>query len=257
MHTVVIIGLGQLGRIFACGLLRSGCSIVPVNRGDEMQQVAILHAEPHCVLVTVAEADLQAVLTALPASWRDRLVLVQNELLPRDWEAHSIHKPTVASVWFEKKKGSDCKPLIPTPIHGPKAQLICAALSALEIPARSVETPDQLLYELVRKNVYILTTNIAGLMTGGTVGDLWHEHRALATAVAHEVMDIQDWLTDRRHDRVKLLDGMLEAFAADPKHACRGRSAPDRLQRNLDFANTARLAVPKLRAIAAEVFTAI
>lgn len=254
MQTVVIIGLGQLGRVFACGLLRSGCSVVPVNRGDELQTVALSHPTPHGVLVSVAESDLHAVLQALPNSWRDRLVLVQNELLPRDWEAHQIRKPTVASVWFEKKKGSDCKPLIPTPVHGPQAQLICAALSALEIPARSIESAEQLLYELVRKNVYILTTNIAGIISGGNIGHLWAKQRALATTVAEEVMDIQDWLTNCQHDRTKLLDGLLEAIEADPKHACRGRSAADRLKRNLSFADSAGLAVPKLREIAAEAF---
>ena len=119
---------------------------------------------------------------------------------------------------------------------------------------RSIESADQLSYELVRKNVYILTTNIAGILTGGNVGDLWAHHRELTKTLAQEVMDIQDWLTDREHDRAKLLDGMLEAFNADPQHACRGRSAPDRLKRNLGFADTAGLAVPKLREIAAETF---
>jgi len=37
--------------------------------------------------------------------------------------------------------------------------------------------PNELLYELVRKNLYILTINIAGLKTGGTVGELWGKHR--------------------------------------------------------------------------------
>lgn len=254
MRTVVMIGLGQLGRVFACGLLRNGCMVVPVNRGDEFEQVALAHPSPLCVVVAVAESDFHAVLMALPSAWRDRLVLVQNELLPRDWAKHQIPKPTVASVWFEKKKGAVCKPLIPTPVHGPQAQLICAALSGLDIPARSIESADQLLYELVRKNVYILTTNIAGIRSGGNVGDLWAQHRTLAETVAQEVMDIQDWLTDCKHDRVKLLDGMLEAFNADPQHACRGRSAPDRLKRNLGFADTAGLAVPTLREIAAETF---
>ena len=120
---------------------------------------------------------------------------------------------------------------------------------------RSIESADQLLYELVRKNVYILTTNIAGKLTGGNVGDLWAHHPDLAKTLAQEVMDIQDWLTDCKHDRVKLLDGMLEAFNADPQHACRGRSAPDRLQRNLGFANNAGLAVPKLREISAVAFS--
>jgi hypothetical protein len=253
-QTVVIIGLGQLGRVFAGGFLRAGCTVVPVNRGDDMGQIAARVPDPALVLLAVAEADLHPAITAVPAVWRSRLGLIQNELLPRDWHAHQIAHPTVASVWFEKKKGTDAKPLIPTPVHGPQAQLVCVALGAIEIPARSVETDDELLYELVRKNVYILTTNIAGIQTGGNVGELWAKHRMLATEVANEVMDIQDWLTGRKHDRIKLLAGMVEAFEADPRHGCKGRSAPDRLKRNLGFADDAGLAVPKLREIACAVF---
>jgi hypothetical protein len=117
-----------------------------------------------------------------------------------------------------------------------------------------IETEDQLRYELVRKNVYILTTNIAGIQTGGNVGDLWSLHRALATEVAQEVMDIQDWLTGTPGDREQLIAGWVEAINADPQHGCRGRSAPDRLKRNLAFADEAGLSVPKLREIAAGVF---
>ncbi len=252
--TIVIVGLGQLGRVFAGGFLRTGCTVVPVNRGDNMGEIAANVPDPALVLVAVAEADLHPAITGIPAAWRGRLGLIQNELLPRDWQAHQIEHPTVASVWFEKKKGIDAKPLIPTPVHGPQAQRVCAALNAIEIPARSIESEDELLYELVRKNVYILTTNIAGIVTGGSVGELWAQHRSLATQVANEVMDIQDWLTGRRHDRRKLLDGMLEAFEADPQHGCQGRSAPDRLKRNLAFADEAGLAVPKLREIACSVF---
>lgn len=253
-QTIVIIGLGQLGRVFAGGFLRVGCPVFPVNRGDNMGQIAARVPEPALVLLAVAEADLHPAIVALPAAWRSRLGLIQNELLPRDWEAHQIANPTVASVWFEKKKGTDAKPLIPTPVHGPQAQLVCAALNGIEIPARSVESEDELLYELVRKNVYILTTNIAGIQTGGNVGELWAKHRMLASEIANEVMDIQEWLTGRKHNRDKLLNGMLEAFEADPLHGCKGRSAPDRLKRNLGFADEAGLAVPKLREIAAAVF---
>lgn len=254
MRTVIIIGLGQLGRVFAGGLLRSGCSIVPVNRHDDMQQLATAFPQPECVLVAVAEPDLHPALLALPASWRASVALIQNELLPRDWLAHHIAHPTVASVWFEKKKGTDAKPLIATPVYGPQASLLVSALQGIDLPAHALATEDDLLYELVRKNVYILTTNIAGIISGGNVGDLWNKHRDLATEVAQEVLDIQDWLTGTRNDRERLIAGMVEAFDADPQHGCRGRSAPDRLKRNLSFANEAGLAVPKLREIAAEIF---
>ncbi len=252
--SVVIIGLGQLGRVFAGGLLRAGYMVVPVNRGDNMQRVAQLNPNPHLALVAVAEADLHPVLAALPAQWRSRAGLIQNELLPRDWLRHGLAAPTVAAVWFEKKPGTDAKPLLPTPVFGPQAAMLSAALAAIGIPARTLDSEADLLYELVRKNVYILTTNIAGIRTGGTVGELWAQHRDLATEVANEVMDIQDWLTGQQHDRARLLAGMVEAFEADPAHGCRGRSAPERLRRALRHADEAGLAVPMLRAIAASAF---
>lgn len=249
MQETIIIGLGQLGRIFAGGLLRSGCSVVPVNRGDDMDAIASAHPAPAMALVAVAEPDLHAVLAALPASWKNRVGLIQNELLPRDWEAHGIDDPTVISVWFEKKKGTDVKPLIASPAAGPAADLLVRALASIDIPARQLKSDDELLFELVRKNVYILTTNIAGLKTGGTVSELWQGNEAFARQVADEVMDIQDWLTGVKHDREKLLSGMLEAFAGDPEHGCTGRSAPARLARALRHADAAGLAVPTLRAL--------
>jgi hypothetical protein len=198
----------------------------------------------------VAENDLHSVLAALPDVWKPRAALIQNELLPRDWQAHGYTDPTVLSVWFEKKKSIDAKPLIASPVAGPGAALLCRALTAIDLPCREVGLGDELLFELVRKNVYILTTNIAGLKTGGTVSQLWGQHESFARQVANEVMDIQDALTGVRHDREKLVAGMLEAFDGDPEHGCTGRSAPTRLARALQHADAFGIAVPTLRALA-------
>jgi ketopantoate reductase len=249
MKDVVVIGLGQLGRVFAGGLLRTGCRIVPVNRGDCMEAVAAEFPAPELALVAVAEPDLHAVLKDMPPSWKKRAGLIQNELLPRDWVAHDLVGPTVVPVWFEKKKGADAKPLIASPVAGPRAGLLVDALASIDLPSREVKAGDELLFELVRKNVYILTTNIAGLKTGGTVSELWKHHEGFAREVASEVMDIQDWLTGKKHDRSKLIAGMLEAFDGDPAHGCTGRSAPARLARALAHADQAGLAVPVLRSL--------
>jgi hypothetical protein len=249
MSEVVVIGLGQLGRVFAGGLLRAGCSVIPVNRGDDMTALAKKHPAPELVLVAVAENDLHTVLAALPDVWKPRAALIQNELLPRDWLTHGYVDPTVISVWFEKKKGTDAKPLIASPVAGPGAALLCRALTSIELPCREVALGDALLFELVRKNIYILTTNIAGLKTGGTVSQLWAQHEVFARQVANEVMDIQDALTGVAHDREKLIAGMLEAFDGDPDHGCTGRSAPARLARALQHADAFGLAVPALRAL--------
>ena len=247
---VVIIGLGQIGRVFAGGLLRVGCSVVPVNRDDDMAALARVHPAPDMVLVAVGENDLHGVLGALPDSWKSRVALIQNELLPRDWLTHGLLDPTVMSVWFEKKKGIDAKPLIASPVAGINAALLCRALSAIDLPCREVPLGDALLFELVRKNVYILTTNIAGLKTGGTVAELWAQHESFARLVANEVMDVQDALTNRQHDRAALIAGMLEAFDGDPQHTCTGRSAPVRLTRVISHADAFGLVVPTLRALA-------
>ncbi|MDO9225152.1 MAG: hypothetical protein Q8M09_16355 [Pseudomonadota bacterium] len=247
---VVMIGLGQLGRVVAGGLLRSGQVVVPVNRDDDLLAVAARWPKPVLVLISVGENDLHPVLAALPEVWRERVGLLQNELLPRDWLAHGIVNPTVISVWFEKKKGIDAKPLLSSPAFGPEAGRLVRALLSIDLPAHEVADADSMLWDLVRKNLYILTTNIAGLETGGDVGTLWARHEKLAREVAADVLDIQDWLVGQPCDRERMLSGMLEAFEADPQHGCAGRSAPARLKRVLQHADAAALAVPTLRRLA-------
>ena len=249
---VVMIGVGELGGVFARGLLKCGHPVYPVTRDTDIQAMAKTCPAPEAVFLTVGENDLHPALESVPAAWRDRLVLLQNELLPRDWQAHGIQNPTVISVWFEKKPGQDFKVLISSPIYGPHGETVLTALQAMGIPAHMLDSSERLLFELVRKNVYILTTNIAGLEAGGTVSELWAKHEALARKVALEVMDIQDWLTGQHHDREALIQGMLQAFEGDPDHGCKGRSAPGRLKRALEHADEAGLSVHKLREICSQ-----
>ncbi len=255
MHKpVVVIGIGEIGSVFARGYMRLGYPIVPVTRDMEMAVVADEMKEPEAVIVAVGEKDLHATLADLPDAWRGRLVLLQNELLPRDWQQHGLgiesEGPTVISVWFEKKKGMDAKVLIASPAFGELAPRLKEALGSLDIPVRIVEDEQALLHELVLKNLYILTTNIAGLESGGNVRQLWLEHHDLATAVAGDVLDIQEHLTGQEFDRPTLVEGMLAAFDGDPEHGCMGRSAPARLERALSIADEAGLDVPTLRRIA-------
>jgi ketopantoate reductase len=189
----VIIGLGEIGGVFARGFLRIGIPVYPMLRSDNLQENLSQIPDPDIVLVAVGEKDLHSVLSAVPSKWHDRIALLQNELLPRDWLSNHIENPTVISVWFEKKKGQDFKILVPSPIFGPKAEILSNALQSIGIPTWILPNSEELLFQLTRKNVYILTTNIAGLVTGGTVENLWFNHQSLARAVASDVMDIQEW----------------------------------------------------------------
>lgn len=254
--TVVLIGIGEMGALLARGLLRAGHAVVPVNRGSALETLARDHADAALVLVAVGENDLDSVLQQIPVQWRDRVGLLQNELLPNQWQRHSIVSPTVISIWFEKKPGQEVKLLLPSPAYGPGAELLREALQRIDLPVAVLDSERTLLEALVVKNLYILTTNICGLRVGGNVGELWLRHQPLARKVAADVLRLQTALTGEEFDETVMLERMLEAFRADPEHRCMGRSAPQRLQRALEQARAHSLALPALEAIEREAATA-
>lgn len=250
-NPVIVVGMGEIGSVFARGFLRLGHPVYPVVRGIDMSAVQRRLDEPELVVIAVAEKDLQAILLDVPGSWRDRLVLLQNELLPVDWLKHQLD-PTVISVWFEKKKGMDSKVILPSPVFGKHARLVANAMAAVDINTRVLDSDEELLFELVLKNVYILTTNISGLQTGGTVSELWSQHRSVAMEVANEIIQLQQMLTGKPLDTDQLIKGMVQAFNGDPGHGCMGRSAPARLKRALEQAHAHGQDLPQLRRIASE-----
>ena len=120
---VVLVGVGEMGGVFAKALLSAGHTVVPVTRSMSISDVATQIPDPSLVLVTVGEADLTSVLADMPEAWRDRTGLIQNELLPRDWIAHDIANPTVAVVWFENER-TDLVALVDDAGHAVRAPLL-------------------------------------------------------------------------------------------------------------------------------------
>jgi len=250
-NSVVLIGIGEMGGVFARGLLKAGHTVYPVMRGADLDQVIKDNLEPTAVVIAVGEKDIQDVLAKMPDAWHDKLVLLQNELLPGDWQKHHIKNPTVISVWFEKKAGQDVKEIIPSPVYGPRADLIRSSLKTIDVFCRVLADADDLVFELVLKNLYILTVNISGLITGGTVGDLWNNHQPLARDVAGDVLDVQFALIGKELDRERLINGLVKAFEGDMDHKCMGRSAPTRLARAIAMADQHNIEAKKLREIQA------
>jgi ketopantoate reductase len=246
---IVIVGIGELGSVFAAGFLKAGHPVIPITRGMNLIEAANAVPAPLLVLVAVGEMDLHPVLQSIPPRWHDRLTLLQNELLPRDWKAHALQHPTVIVVWFEKKKGRAVRVGLPSPVFGPKADFIATALETLDIPILRLERPEDVLIALVHKNLHILTMNITGLKVGGTLNELIEKHQELTMAVAKEVLEIQEWLTETELPRQELMEKMFESFSAFSDQTSVGRSAPARLKRALAVAEEARLAVPSLREI--------
>lgn len=246
---IVLIGIGELGGEFARGFLRCGHPVYPITRQMDMQQECDCIPSPCLVLITVQENELDAVLKQLPTPWRDKVGLVQNELLPRHWQRHNIAEPSVAVVWFEKKPEMALTNILYTPVYGPQAELMAQALDAIKIPRRILNNENELLYELLRKSLYIMTVNICGLACGGSAGNLWKQHQVLMREVALEAVAILEWLTDQNLPAEKLIAGMVEGIEDCPHRNSVGRSAPARLKRALHYAREAGLEVPRMAEI--------
>jgi hypothetical protein len=240
-----------MGGVFAHALLRAGHPVHPVTRSTDPDAIAQEVESPILCLLAVGEKDLAEVVPKVPAPWRHHLGLLQNELLPHVWEELGVRDPTVAVVWFEKKKNVPITPVQSTPIAGPRAGLLVSALEGLGVPAHEIDE-SELRDELVKKNLYILTANASALAKEVsetvTTGELLAEHRALVEGVARDALAIQSHLTKAELSD-SLLDGLWKAFEADPGHKARGRSAPARLTRALGLADEAGLDVPALRAL--------
>jgi ketopantoate reductase len=242
---VVVWGVGELGGAFAHGWLRRGATVHGLPRGRDPEALARAVPGPDLVLVAVGEADLPPVFEAMPDAWRDRVALLQNELLPAGW-ASLRATPSVAIVWFEKKRTKPITVIQPTVLAGPRAGVLAEALDGLGVPHVSAV---DLAFELVRKNLYILSANLGGLATGApTVGALLEEDSF--EALVEEVLTLQAALLGAPLDRPRLRAALREDFLADSGHGARGRSAPARLSRALAQAAERGLPLPALEALA-------
>ena len=250
--SVAIVGLGELGQVLASGFLKIGHPVFPLNRGSSFSELTTSGVDPLLIIIAVGEKDLKEVLMILPESFKDRIVLLQNNLLRPDWQHYQIALPTVLVAWLDKKPGRPSVSVLPNQVFGPHRELVAQALNALDIETHGGPMED-LDRALVAKNLYIHTINIAGLLVGGTIGDLWHHHRSLAQGIAEEIFQIQCARLGYDLDENLVIQDMLEGFAGDWNHLCLGRSAPQRLANALGLADQFQLATPIIREIAVEM----
>ncbi len=247
---IIIIGVGEMGGVFARAFLKAGYPVYPVSRSSDCNTLAdTIDAE--LVLVATGENDLQDTLKTLPKNWLNKCVLLQNELLPNDWQQHEQLNATVISVWFEKKPGMDFKVIVPSPVFGTHAKTIKIALETLGIPVDIMPSLEVMIFELVRKNIYILASNICGIEVQGNVGELAQKHTQLLSRVIDDILKIQAHLTGVSLNKTELLQAVEIAFNGDLEHKCMGRSAPARLQRALTIAADENIEVNELKRITA------
>jgi ketopantoate reductase len=249
-ENAIVVGMGELGSVFAVALLRRGIAITPILRSTPIEQLAQECREPDLCVITVGENALDLVLDSGLRKYSDRWVLVQNELRPSEWERRGLSIPTVAIVWFEKKPGRDARALVSTPVYGPKAPIIVHALSGLGLPAHIETDPERLVFEMALKNLYILATNFAGLVHDADVGTLWTKHQPFMNQICDEVIELESAQMQRVLPVSSLKIELERIVTADPRHVALGRSARNRLGRALVTARKLGLSTPILDGIA-------
>ncbi len=248
--SALVVGMGELGGVFALALLRRGIGVVPVLHGTSTESVLEQCPTPMLCIVSVGEEALPGVLDSGLRRYADRWVLVQNELRPSEWEHRGLPTPTVAVVWFEKKPGRDVRALVSTPVYGPQANLVVTVLTALGLPAHVEADPERLVFELALKNLYILTMNFGGLVHDTDVGSLWHDHRSVVDQICEEVLELEAAQMQQTLPASSLKLELERVITADPRHSAAGRAARNRLARTLAAARRLGIRTPILDEIA-------
>ena len=246
---IAVVGLGQLGTLFAEGFLRLGHPVFPRRRTDDLSELEAI--EPKLVLVAVGEDDLAPVLERLPKKLLARVALLQNELRPIQWQSRGVRDPSVAVVWFERKNGKPPSVVLPTRLFGPERELLERALAPFDVRAEPFDS-SELAHELCLKNLYILGLNLTGLGSQKKARELLEPDRTLFDDVITDVLAVERALfgASVQLDEARLRRELDQALWADAEHAAAGRSAKARLTRTLAHARSASVSVPTLERLA-------
>ncbi len=247
---VLVVGLGEIGSLLSVGFLRQGVPVVPVLRSTVVENQLEATFAPRLCVLAVGEPSLATLLDGWTQRYADRLVLVQNELRPSEWERRGLPQPTVVVVWFEKKPGRGPRALRSTAVHGRWAHPMVSCLETLGLPAHVESDPQRLVLDLALKNLFVIVTNICGLRVGGDVGTLLNQHEALLTRVTDEVLAVETAEMGQALPESLLRIEMQNTMLADPRHECAGRAAALRLSRALAAARRLGVSTPTLEQIA-------
>lgn len=253
MRDAAVVGLGQLGQMYAGALLNQGYRVTPVVRATPRPLELGLAPEAP-VLVSVGEDALDAALSELVAAGLgQRVMLLQNELFPATWKKHPTAHPTVMVVWTNRKKGV---PLVgaPTRVFGPLADLVVRMHAALEIPCEVLPDEHALNTELCAKYAFIVAVNALGVSEPRTLQE-WMEAepqtvgRVLQDAVSLSAVRV-DASVDVEEARRRAHSAMV-ALASIPS---RGRTSWARMERAAAVSQEQHLPVPALRRLLPQLF---
>jgi hypothetical protein len=246
MDQMVVLGVGELGKLFAGAALAEGLQVTPITRG--VTPAHVLSARPpHApILVSVGEDALERALDSLPASRHDDAVLVQNELWPSVWQSRGF-RPSLMLPWVLQKPGLPRTVVGTTPVFGAHADLLGALCRRLAIPSAPITEPE-VPQALADKYTFILVINALGCWRDELLGRFLADAQPQITALCQEASALSAALLGAPVDPARSHRLTLDAMAAMASVRARGRTASARVARALGHAADHGLDVPALRA---------
>ncbi|MCP4502199.1 MAG: hypothetical protein GY822_19755 [Deltaproteobacteria bacterium] len=230
MKDFIVYGVGQLGQLFAGGALRENRRVVPITRGGDLDEVWDNTSVNTPILVGVGEGELDAVLGTIPAPRREHVLLVQNELFPKQWTEIGIRSPTIGIIWLSKKKGRPVEIARPSTLFGPHSSFFASLHQALELPFEEVDEA-KMHRLLVAKFAFILGINTLGLVENLPLGDWLRKDEGQVDAVLKDAVTLGEAHLDACIDADLALREAKEAMQALAHYPAKGRTAAQRLQR--------------------------
>lgn len=244
-QTLLLLGVGQLGRLYAGGALRSGACVVPILRDTDVAPVLCAYPEGTPVLCAVGESDLDDAVARFPIDRRADLVFVQNELLPDDLERLGARGATLAVVWTLQKPGMPTLVARATGVGGRHAAAVLAWHRALELPC-TLYPPELLAIEAAAKYAFIVAINALGVLAPHTVGEWRRRDPARVDALVREATAIAVARIDAPTAFDETLSRVWDGATGFEALPTRGRSSAARVVRALGHAARLSLSTPTL-----------
>ncbi len=248
MNTLLLFGVGQLGRLFAGGALRTGVTVVPIRRSTDVGPLWSAYAPGTPILMAVGEGDLEAAVDRVPRDRRDDLIFVQNELYPSDLTSHGAEGATLGLVWTNQKAGAPTLVGRGTAASGPHADAFCSWHHELAIPCRVADRHD-IAVEAAAKYAFIVCVNALGLVDARSVGDWQQADSARVESLLAESVRLASARLGEPAVAPETLSRVRDALRGFASLPTRGRSSPSRVARAVALAAELGCDVPELASL--------
>ena len=182
---LVIVGAGEIGRRLANAAASLDMSVTRVTRSENTDALRTSAGSP--VIVCVRENELAGVLADVPPSRGPDLVFVQNGFIEELVEPYVDH--TRAVLWFTAK-GTFFADLLPSPVHGPRFELVRSLVNAAGATAEAIQDKAVFQRLAIEKAIWSCVVGAPLAVWGCDLETARHEHMTDIEAIVREACEV-------------------------------------------------------------------